>query len=63
MGNIADEWIQIDHSLKDSVDRLVRVERDAVLLKNLGGVKVGGNQHDVVQKLRRFCEKGGSTMH
>ena len=27
MGNIADERIQIDYSLKDSVDRLVRAER------------------------------------
>jgi len=57
MGNIADDWIQIDHSLKDSVDKLVRVERDAVLFKNLGGIEVGGNRQSEVQKLRRFCEE------
>ena len=54
MGNVADERVQIDHSLKDSVDRLVR--RDLVLSRNLGGVKVAGNQHDEVQKLRKVCE-------
>ena len=35
MGNVADERVQIDHSLKDSVDRLVRSERDSVLSRNL----------------------------
>ena len=57
MGNIADERIQIDHSLKDSIDRLVRAERNVVLSRNLGGMKVGGNKHDEVQKLRKYCEE------
>ena len=38
MANIADEQVQIDHTLKDSVERLIRAERDTVLSKNLGGV-------------------------
>ena len=54
--NIADERVQIDHCLKDSVDRLVRAERDLVLSKNLGGMKVAGNRNDEVQKMRKFCE-------
>ena len=57
MVNIADERVQIDHTLKDSVDRLVRAERDTVLSKNLGGVKVSGNRHNEAQKLRGFCEE------
>ena len=52
-----DERLQIDHSLKGSVDRLVRNERDAVCSKVLGGVKVGGNAHDEVRKLKRYCEE------
>ena len=56
MGNIADERVQIDHSLKDSADRLVRAERDSVLSRNLEGMKVAGNRHDEVQKLRKLCE-------
>ena len=55
MGNVADERVQIDYSLKDSVDRLVRSERDTVLSRNLGGMKVAGNQNDEVQKLRKLC--------
>ena len=46
MGNIPDDRIQIDHSLKDSVDRLVRAERDVVLSKHLGGMNVAGNRND-----------------
>ena len=46
MVNVEDEQAQIDHSLKDSVNRLIRIERDTVLSKNLGGVKVSGNVHD-----------------
>ena len=42
--------------MKDSVDRLVRNERVSVLSRHLGRVKVGGNQHDEVQKLRKVCE-------
>ena len=42
MVNVEDERIQIDHSLNDSVDRLIRTERDTLLSKNLGGVKVSG---------------------
>ena len=60
MVNNADEWVQIDHSLKDSVDRLVRAKRDLVLSKNLGGMKVAGNRNDEVQKMRKT---GGSTLH
>ena len=55
MVNVKDDRVQIDHILKDSVDRLIRVERDAVLSKNLGGVQVIGNQHDEVKKLRGYC--------
>ena len=55
MANIANERVQIDHRLKDSVDRLVRAERDSVLSKNLGGMKVAGNRNDEVQKLRKLC--------
>ena len=51
LGNVADERVQIDHGLMDSIDRLVRNERDSILSRKLGGVKVGGNQHDEVQKL------------
>ena len=36
MRNVADERVQIGHSLKDSVDRLVRSKRDTVLSRNLG---------------------------
>ena len=39
------------------MDRLVRAERDAVLSKNLGGMKVAGNRQDEVQRLRKFCEE------
>ena len=46
MRNVADERVQIDHCLKDSVERLVRSERDSVLSRNLGGVNVVGNQND-----------------
>jgi len=35
-----------------SVDRLVKSERDVVLSKGLGGVKVAGNEQDKVKKLR-----------
>ena len=55
MRNVADERVQIDHSLKDSVERLVRSERDSVLSRNLGGLKVAGNMNDEVQKLRKLC--------
>ena len=65
--NVADERVQIDHSLKDSVERLVRSERDSVLSRNLGGVKVAGNRNDEVKKLRKLCaagaEIGGSILH
>ena len=57
LGNIADERVQIDHILKDSVDRLVRAERDSVLSKNLGGIKVAGKRNDEIQKLRKICEE------
>ena len=36
MGNVTDERVQIDYSLKDSVDRLVRSERGSVLSRNRG---------------------------
>ena len=62
MVNIEDERVQIDHTLKDSVDWLVRAERDSVLSKNLGGVQVTGNRHDEVEKLRGFCKERLSTM-
>ena len=55
MRNFADERVQIDHGLKDSVERLVRSERDAVLSRNLGGVNVAGNRNDEVKKLRKLC--------
>ena len=55
MRNVADERVQIDHSLKDSVERLVRSERDSVLSRNLGGVKVAGNLNDEVKKSRNLC--------
>ena len=55
MRNVADERVQIDHSLKDSVDSLIRSERDLVLSRNLGGVKVAGNLNDEVQKLKKLC--------
>ena len=56
MANVGDERVQIGHSLKDSVDRLVRAESDAVLSRNLGGMKVAGNRNDEAQKLRKVCE-------
>ena len=56
MGNVADERVQIDHGLKDSVDRLVRSKRGSVLSRNLGGMKVARNLNDKVQKLRKVCE-------
>ena len=56
IANIPDELIHIDHSLKDFVDRLVRAQRDVVLSRNLGGVRVGGNKHDKVYRLRKYCE-------
>ena len=56
MVNIADERVQIDHGLKDSVDRLVGAERDLVLSRNLGGMKVAGNQNDEVQAVRHCIE-------
>ena len=46
MANVEDQQAQINHSLKGSVDRLVRSKRDAVLLKGLRGVKVAGKDHD-----------------
>ena len=49
MRNVADERVQIDHGLKDSIDRLVRNERDSVLSRNLGGVNVAGNRNDEVK--------------
>ena len=49
LANIPDDVIYIDHGLKDSVDRLVRTERDAVLSRNLGGMGVGE-----VHKLRHI---------
>ena len=52
MVNVADERLQIDHSLKDSVDRLVRADMDFVISRNLGGMKVAGNWNDEVQKMR-----------
>ena len=36
MSNVGDERLKIDHSLKGSVDRLVRNERDMVCSKVLG---------------------------
>ena len=57
LANIPDDVIYIDHGLKDSVDRLVRAERDVVLSRNLGGMRVGGNKHDEVQKLKKYCEE------
>ena len=57
IANIPDDLIHIDHSLKYSVDRHVSAERDVVLSRNLGGVRVGGNKHDEVQKLRKYCEE------
>ena len=42
--------------MKDSVYRLVRAERNEVLSRNLGGMKVVGNLNDEVQKLRKVCE-------
>ena len=41
--------------MKDSVERLVRRERDSVYSRNLGGVNVAGNQNDEVKKLRKLC--------
>ena len=51
MANVEDQQAQINHSLKGSVDRLVRSERVVVLSKGLGGVKVAGNEQDKVKKL------------
>ena len=62
IANIPDELIHIDHNLKDSVDRLVRAERDVVLSRNLGGVRVSGNKHDEVYRLRKYCEERRSDM-
>jgi len=56
IANIPDELIHIDHNLKDYVDRLVRAERDVVLSRNLGGVRVSGRKHDEVYILRKYCE-------
>ena len=55
MADVEDERVQIDHTLKGSVDRLVRSKRDVICSKVLGEVKVGGNLH--VKKLRRYCEE------
>ena len=55
MLNVADERVQKDHGLKDSVERLVRSERDSVLSRNLGGVNVAENWNDEVKKLRKLC--------
>ena len=49
MRNVADERVEIGHGLKESFDRLVRSERDTVLSRNLGGMKVAGNWNDEVQ--------------
>ena len=57
LANIPDDVIYIDHGLKDSVDRLVRFERDVVLSRNLGGMRVGRNKHNEVQKLKKYCEE------
>ena len=57
LANIPDDVICIDHGLKESVDRLVRVERDVVLSRKLGGMRVGGNKHDEVHKLKKYCEE------
>ena len=48
MLNVGDERVQIEHGLKDFVERLVRCERDSVLSRNLGGVNVAGNRNDEV---------------
>ena len=57
MTNVEDKHVQIDHSLKVSVDRLVRNEWNSSLLKNLGGVKVSVNTQEEVKKLRLYCEE------
>ena len=57
LANTPDDVVYIDHGLKDSVDRLVRVNRDVVLSRNLGGMRVGGNKHDEVHKLKKYCEE------
>ena len=59
LANIPDDMIYIDHGLKDSVDRLVRVERDVVLSRNLEGMRVGGDKHkhNEVQKLKKYCKE------
>ena len=57
LANIPDDVIYIDPGLKESVDRFVRVERDVVLSRNLGGVSVAGNRHNEVQKLKKYCEE------
>ena len=56
IANIPDELIHIDHNLKDSVDRLERAERDVVLSRNLGGVRVSGNKHDEGYRLIKYGE-------
>ena len=53
LANIPDDVIYIDRGLKDSVDRLVRAERDE-LSRNFGGMRVSGNKHDEVHKLRHI---------
>ena len=58
--NTPDDVIYIDHGLKESVDRLVRAERDVVLSRNLGGMSVGGNKHNEVHKLKNIVKKGAS---
>ena len=57
LDNIPVDVVYIDHGLKDSFDRLVRVNRDVVLSRNLGGMRVGGNKHDEVHKLKKYCEE------
>ena len=51
MANVGDERVQIDHSLKGSVDLLVKNERDAVCSKVPCVVTVGGSIHEEVKKL------------
>ena len=64
MTNVEDERVQIDHSLKGLVDRLVRCEWDAVFSKVLGGVKVSGNVHDeVVQEFARKPKSATAMGH
>ena len=60
--NTPDDVIYIDHGLKESVDRLVRAERDVVLSRNLGGMRVAGNKHNEVHKLKKYCEEGRFDM-